>query len=442
VSTSSVSGLSSGLDTATIIDQLMQLEAVPQTRLQAQQTTENSVLTALRSLNTDTLLLGDKADALAKASTWQSFKGAATGTGVTVSVGSTASASSFSVTIDRVATTHQVVFTDAASLSTVIATGSTIKLTADDGTGYDISTGDGTFTSVVAAINAQTADTGVRATAVKVADGSYRLLTESVETGAASAFTLTNDDGSDLLGGTTVRAGADAQISLGLGLTATSSTNNFTDITPGVSLTIDPTATVGSTSMVTVARDPTTVKAAVSALVDSVNGILASIDKQAVSGGALAGDTTSRSLRTALLDAVFGDGSSTMASAGIQTDRYGKLVFDDAAFDKSYAADPAAVATMFTTSTTSAQAGWAARVADVAKTASNAATGTLTSAIAGRTTSIDRLTDSIADWDDRLEIRRSTLERTYTALETALNNLQSQGSWLTSQIASLPSFSS
>ena len=38
----SVSGLASGLDTATIIDQLMQLEAAPQTRLKSRVTTEKS----------------------------------------------------------------------------------------------------------------------------------------------------------------------------------------------------------------------------------------------------------------------------------------------------------------------------------------------------------------------------------------------------------------
>jgi flagellar hook-associated protein 2 len=39
-------------------------------------------------------------------------------------------------------------------------------------------------------------------------------------------------------------------------------------------------------------------------------------------------------------------------------------------------------------------------------------------------------------------MRRSTLERTYTALETALNSLQSQGNWLAGQISSLPTYSS
>ena len=41
---------------------------------------------------------------------------------------------------------------------------------------------------------------------------------------------------------------------------------------------------------------------------------------------------------------------------------------------------------------------------------------------------------------DVAELRRTTLERQYTALETALSSMQSQSSWLSSQISSLPSY--
>ena len=44
---------------------------------------------------------------------------------------------------------------------------------------HDLATGGGTLAELVAAINASTKDTGVTATAVKVADGSYRLLAQS-----------------------------------------------------------------------------------------------------------------------------------------------------------------------------------------------------------------------------------------------------------------------
>lgn len=444
---SSISGLTSGLNTATIIDQLMQLEAVPQNRLKSKQSSERAVQAALRALNTNASVLASRAETLAKPETWQTLKASVTGTGVTATASASASAASFSVTVDRLAKTHQVAFTDAAALTDVVA-GSTVRLTTYDGTVHDLDVGGGTLSEVAAAINAKSADTGVSATTVKVADGSYRLLTESTKTGATSSFTLTDGGGSALLGGTTVRAGEDAQVSLGVGITATSATNTFADLVPGVTLTLEPTATVGSTATVKVAQDPSSVKSSVSAFVDQVNELLAAIDTQtatkttSTAAGVLVGDATARSLRSQLLNTVFGDGTTSMASVGIQTDRYGKLVFDGAKFDAAYAADPAGVAARFTSGGSgTADDGWAARVESVAKAASNSIDGTLTSAINGRTAAIDRLTESIEGWDDRLAIRRTALERQYTALETALNNLQSQGNWLAGQIASLPKYS-
>ena len=81
--------------------------------------------------------------------------------------------------------------------------------------------------------------------------------------------------------------------------------------------------------------------------------------------------------------------------------------------------------------------GFAARVQAVAETASDKYDGTVTGAITTHTSTITRLNASIADWDDRLELRRQTLERQYTALETALSRLNSQSTWLTSQLESL-----
>ena len=69
--------------------------------------------------------------------------------------------------------------------------------------------------------------------------------------------------------------------------------------------------------------------------------------------------------------------------------------------------------------------------------ASDKTSGTVTGAVNGRTAAITRLNKSIADWDDRLALRRTTLERQFTALETAMSQMQSQSSWLSSQLSSL-----
>jgi len=84
----------------------------------------------------------------------------------------------------------------------------------------------------------------------------------------------------------------------------------------------------------------------------------------------------------------------------------------------------------------------AGRVADAATATSDKYDGTITTKIAGEQKTVKGLNYQITDWDSRLADRRSTLEKTYANLEVQLQQLQSQSSWLTGQLASLSSSSS
>jgi flagellar hook-associated protein 2 len=85
--------------------------------------------------------------------------------------------------------------------------------------------------------------------------------------------------------------------------------------------------------------------------------------------------------------------------------------------------------------------GVAARLQALAKGASDSATGTLTLLAKSSDTSATDFQGRIADWDIRLALRKDTLTRQFTAMETALGTLRNQSSWLSSQISSLPSWS-
>ncbi|WP_185994597.1 flagellar filament capping protein FliD [Nocardioides campestrisoli] len=440
----SISGLS-GFDSAQFVDQLMQLETAPKTRLQTRVRSEESAVSALQTLNTRLAALSTKAADTGRAGAWSTLTASSTTPGVTATATAATAATSFSVTVDRLARTHQLTFAAPAALTGSVTGGATaepttVRLDRLDGTApLDLET-DGTLQGLVDALNDPANETGVRATAVRVAEGSYRLLVESTATGAASDFALSAADGSPLLGGATARAGEDAAVTLG-GITATSSTNTFDDLMPGVTLSLAPPATAGSTATLTIAREAGAVQTAMKSLVDDINSLLTSFDTVTASGGTgsakgmLAGDVAVRGVRTALFDAVYPKDGTTLAELGIQTDRYGKLVLDEKALAAAYEKDPEKVAAALG----SAGEGFAARVRDVAKSASAPVDGTLTVAVSGRQDGIKRLADSVAQWDLRLELRRTTLTRQFTALETALTQMQSQSTWLAGQIGSLPS---
>jgi flagellar hook-associated protein 2 len=440
----SVGGLVSGLDTATIVSQLMQVEAISQTRIKSQMATEQSGLKSLQDLNSKLAALATSAEKLAKASGWNPVTTTSSSDKVTVSGGPSATLGAVSFTVGRLAQAHSLAFADSAQLTATVTTGST-KVTLDplDGTPpREIDTGDGTMAGLVRGINA--AGTGLQASTVRLDDGSYRLRVTSSATGADSDFTLANLDGSALLGGAVVTSGQDAEITVGSDVLHSAS-NTFTGSVNGLDITLDAGVAAGTTVDVTVNRDTTSLTTSVKELVDAVNSAIADIDKLSAYNSAtkksavLAGDTAVRGVRTALLESVYPADGTTMAGVGIQTDRYGKLVFDEAAFKAALAKDPSAVTAAFATTTTE---GFATRVQSVAKAASDSVDGTVTTAINGRTAGIDRMQDSIDDWDLRLELRRDTLTRQFTALESALSRMNSQSSWLAGQLGALSGSSS
>jgi flagellar hook-associated protein 2 len=298
---------------------------------------------------------------------------------------------------------------------------------------------------LVKAVNAASA--GVTASAVRLDDGSYRLRVVSNTTGANSDFTLTNTDGSALLGGTTVVAGQDAAITVGAD-TVHSATNTFTSLVQGLDVTIAPGTAAGTTADLTVARDATTASNNLKSLVDAANDILSQIDTLTAydattqKSGALAGDSAVRELRGKVVDTVTSaaDGSS-LASVGVQTDRYGKITFDATAFATAFAADPATVTAKLGAPSTATVPGFASRLEAVGKLASDSVDGTLTTDIQGHQSTATTLQKGIDDWDVRLAAKQDALNLQYSNLEVTLGKLQDQASWLSGQISSLASAS-
>ena len=107
----------------------------------------------------------------------------------------------------------------------------------------------------------------------------------------------------------------------------------------------------------------------------------------------------------------------------------GELTFDKDKFAAAIAADPDGVKAAIETV--------AGRVADTANVLSDKYNGIITSKITGEQSTVKGLNDQILEWDTRLADRRTTLEKTYSNLEVQLQQLQSQSSWLTSQLSGL-----
>jgi flagellar hook-associated protein 2 len=455
----SIGGLVSGLDTATIISQLMQLEAQPQTRLRSRVSSEQTALTALQALNTKLSTLATKAAGLAKTAGW----GVSTATTDNPKVSATAAAgatpASLTFQVEQTASRSQAVFAATASRTDVVATpGVDVTLTYTDGRAVTVNTGDGSLEDIAAAVNAATVngeDAGFDAVLVRAGGNddapTYRLMVTTSSTGDATTFTVSDPS---FLTSATVTNGRDAVITVD-GLESRSATNTFTGLMPGLDVTLQPAVETRQDVTVTVGRDAAALADKVKGIVDALNAALTDIGTVTAAGangakaGLLAGNATLRQVRDQLLSSITGGvGGESLAAVGIEVDRYGKVELDAEKFAVAYAADPAKVEAMFVDTdptaptATNTDHGFATALEALAKRLSNSADGVVTGLVKGRQTSIDGLNDAIESWDARLDVRRRTLERTYGALEVALGKLQSQSTWLAGQISSLPQMSS
>lgn len=464
-----IDGLASGLDTTTLINQLMQIEAGPQTLLKSKQASAKSLVSALQSLNVKVASLAETAAKVAKPESWQAWKATSSSTNVTASASGTAQPGSVSFTVDSVAKAQVSVTRSTLDDATLVGMPPAVTVRGGDGTLVTVHPTSGSLQDIAKAIN-EAADAGIKATVVRVTGGenpTYRLQFTGTTTGTAGKFEVyagdaaavqvadqakADGDPSQLaalrLDATTVTEATDAQITLWKGTAAeqvfTQSSNTFSGLMSGVDVTVSKvTAADEDPVTVTVAQDTAAIKALGSDLVNALNVVLSEIASRSavttttnndgttsVTGGLFTGDSAVRTVQQQVTQAASYpvDGMSPSV-AGISLKKDGTFAFDEAAFTKAFAEDPAKVQKVLT--------GLADRVADVAKNASDKYEGSLTLKIQGQESIVKDMGTRIEDWDRRLALRRETLQRTYSALEVTLSNLTSQSSWLASQIQTL-----
>ena len=459
----SVDGLVSGMDTTSLITQLIQAEAAPQTALKARLSATQSAASAYRTANTTFLAITAAAEALTSSGVTTARKVSSSNSAVTASATPTAvTGSSLTFSVTALASTQTIVSkTSWAATTTDVRTVQPAwpieildSLGASKGT-VDVAPG-ATLAEAVTAIN--DADLGVRAAILKVGD-SYRLQLTAETGGSAGAFVVksaTEDAVTAGSGFVQTSPGQDATLDLGGGLTASSSSNTFADLLAGVSVTVSKVDVTPVT--LTVSTDTESVTTKVQTLVDAVNAALSEV-KRATSNSpgstaTLKGDPSLNTLAGRLLDAVSAavgpDGSA--AKIGLQLSRDGKITFDKSKLTTALKDDPALASRMLNgtpaglgadgvvggTDDVAAVTGVVGRLLAVSKAASDATTGSIVALAKGKDSLVKDYQDRIAAWDLRLVKRKEMLTRQFTAMETALSSLKNQSTWLAGQINSLP----
>ncbi|MBU0665488.1 MAG: flagellar filament capping protein FliD [Proteobacteria bacterium] len=461
------SGLATGLDTDSIVTQLMDLERAPINRLETKKTNETTRIEAYAQFKTT---LDDLKSAVSSMNLTSQVKS----TSVSLSTGApftatsaNASSGSYNVAVKQLAQVQKTVSDGWTSQSEpLLGTGT---FTLNNGTTDTIITVDSTNNSLAglaAAINEKSADTGIKATLIN--DGTatpYRMVFTGVD--SSSNFTVTSDlmaaDGITPIAFATTQTQTAQQAKVMVdGIEVVSDSNTISGAISGVTLNLNAISDVESagpppiykTSLMTVAPDTSALKEKLTTFVTSYNKVMEWIlsgynefgsdttteDPEATKllGSVLRGDSSINSVKRGLqsvLSSVIktsGSSMSTLSELGITTQLNGTLIQDNKKMDAALQNNFDGVTSLLAgeDSVDGIMKKFNYFLLDV----TSGTTGFYASKKKSYDLSVRRIDDQILNMEPRMVKKEATLRAQYTAMESLISGLNAQGSFLTQQM--------
>jgi flagellar hook-associated protein 2 len=466
--TLSVGGLMSGLDTDSIVSQLMELERYPLTQLESREADFNLQLSTYGNLKNKLSSLNSAIKALDKVTDFAKFYKATSGDEdfFTTSAGSGAASGVYDIHVTNLAESHKLTSTGFGE-SESIGEG-TLTIQVGDGTAIEVSVASGdTLEDIADAIN----DAGGDVSAGLIYDGSdYYLALTAKETGAANEIMITVDDTGDSNNtdanglsrlayekGVTenslseTRAAIDATVEVD-GITISNASNVLDDVIDGVTINLVEAHDLPTdTTQLTISRDVDAAAEAIEAFVTAYNEVAEYIndntgfDADSGESEVLQGDTTTRLIESGLVGLLKmtypGMGSiSELEDLGIYRNAADNtLTLTTSTLTNALEEDFDGVIQFFTQTTTDEE-GFGVRMQEKIDDIIAAGSGTLSARQDGIRASLDDIENS----KERVEARLTTIEariRTqFNSLEVLLGQYQTTSDYLTQQLESLKSY--
>ena len=457
----SLSGIASGVDTASIVEQLMALERQSLTKIGYRKAAVTGQQDALKEVASKLSTLKDAALALNSESTWAQKQTVESSDPARLGVAmlSGAGIGGQSISVDRLASSAQRRYDVAVDGQGKTTSALSLALSYADGSAavtVDVAAG-ATKQQIADAINAKTSGPVVAAV-VKGPDGEH-LVMSARKTGKDSDFTAGPNSVLSEDGTFTRLTGNDleAAFRVGSGAQQLWGSNVIEHAVPGVRLTLKGVTTAPATVTVTEpALDRDAIKSKLKSFVDAYNAVVdtarSKLTEQRVKSptsdfqaarGQLYGDSglsgmLSR-LRQDMADVVTSTGINDLSDLGISIPKStggvvsadakaGKLVLDEAKLTAALDSDFTAVKTFL---------GTFSKDVETFVKAQTGGSGVIDDRIAGGDRTAKRVQDQIDRTTERLDAREKRLKAQFAAMEVALQNSQTQGAWLSGQIAGL-----
>ncbi len=323
---------SSGIDVTGAVTAAVSAARAPETAWQNQLTLLQTQASDIHTIQTHVSTLDDDVQALNSITGPLSARTVSSSNPsvVTASAASGSTAGNHVVVVNNLATTGSWVSGVSANGTTAVPAD---NFTITTGTGSTTITTDGTqtLTDVANQINAD--KLGLTASVVTDATGSRLALVASTS-GAAANFTVT---GGASLGFAQAATGQNASLTVD-GINISSASNTVTGAVPGLTLNLQ-NASLGVQTTLSVQQDVSTATTAINQFVTDYNAVISDLNSEFTfngsSQGALATDSTIRSLQSAVLGALSysSGGTSTvtsLAALGVNVNNDGSLGINSA----------------------------------------------------------------------------------------------------------------
>ena len=346
----SINGLGSGLDTSSIISQLMQLERRPMVQLQTRQDALRKVDDAWGQITTKLSALRKALDGLDKGDDYAKHVATTSSNEAVIKASQSGApeSGSFSLTVNRLAQAHQVGVGQALTGPDSLVGAGQFAIQLGDGTTQTVTT-DATTTLKQLQEKIDALGVAVDAAVVQSGATSHRLVLTAKSTGAAGAFTVTGTPpGLNNAQTSVMSQGQDAQLTLGTGagaMVVTRASNTVSDLISGITLDLKST---GTTTVAT-SRDTPATKKAITDLVDALKSVFATIkdltkyDATTKKSGPLQGNAQAYRLAADLRQGVttymngLSGGLTNAGDIGVTFNSKGELQFDEAKLDSALA---------------------------------------------------------------------------------------------------------
>lgn len=440
-SITSFSGLATGIDTNSIVTELVRAESIPIARLRTKQANHDSMSSRFETIQERLNDLKASMEAITDDSAPATVSSSADSIVGATSQGD-AQAGAYVIEVTQLAAAERTHSDGVASKDVpgLFADGSSIGITVggDDEVSISVNSTD-TLESVAQRIN----DSDLRATASVIFDGSeYRLQVSGTDTGLSNSVSFT-EAGLDLgltdPANETVSA-ADALFTVD-GLSMSRESNQVSEAITGVQLSLDSLTT--SPVTVNVGSDSDALGEKMQTFVDAYNAVVNGIAVESVftgearTGDSLAGDSTLRGLQRSLNSSLFGSlpGFDTISQIGLETNQAGKLELDLEAFGAALNENGDQLLEAFAGDGVSQ--GLFERLSDLTDQYADKSTGLISNRIdsfASQNRSIDQRIESMELRVDKFE---ENLLRKFASLETLVAGLNSQGEQMLAVLGSI-----